>query len=99
MTITHTVEIPANRRITLEVPKEIPEGRAVLTFTLEPENAATHECPICAKHRDPVTGELRLNAEMIAGMQEVEDMIAGKKPAKWFNSLDEMLEDLDKDDA
>ena len=50
------------------------------------------ECPICAKHRDPVTGELRFNAETMAGMQEVEDMISGKIPVKWHTSLD----DLDK---
>ncbi|GHU87492.1 hypothetical protein FACS189476_03010 [Spirochaetia bacterium] len=33
MTIERTIEIPANRRINLEVPREIPEGRVVLTFT------------------------------------------------------------------
>jgi hypothetical protein len=53
-------------------------------------------CPICAKHRDPVTGEPRYNAETLAGMQEVEDMIEGKVPTKWYNSLEEMLVDLDK---
>ena len=57
-------------------------------------------CPICAQHSDPETGELRLNAETIAGMKEVEDMLSGKIPntMKQFNSLDEMLADLDKDD-
>ena len=50
------------------------------------------ECPICAKHRDPETGELRFNDEVMAGMQEVEDMISGKIPVKWHTSLD----DLDK---
>ncbi|MCL2762382.1 MAG: hypothetical protein FWD36_04115 [Treponema sp.] len=34
MTITQTVEIPANRRsITLDVPPQIPAGRVILTFT------------------------------------------------------------------
>ena len=34
MTITQTVEIPANNRsITLEVPPQIPAGRVILTFT------------------------------------------------------------------
>ena len=55
-------------------------------------------CPICAKHRDSETGELRFNAETMAAMQEVEDMLAGKIPTKWYNSLEEMLVDLDKDD-
>jgi hypothetical protein len=33
MTIEQTVEIPANHRITLEVPREVPVGRVLLTFT------------------------------------------------------------------
>jgi hypothetical protein len=33
MTVTQTVEIPANRRLTIEVPREVPPGMAVLTFT------------------------------------------------------------------
>ena len=34
MAITQTVEIPADRRITLEVPREVPTGPVILTFTL-----------------------------------------------------------------
>jgi hypothetical protein len=33
MAIEQTVEIPANRRITLDVPPEVPLGRVILTFT------------------------------------------------------------------
>ena len=33
MTITQTVEIPANRRLNIKVPKEIPPGPVVLAFT------------------------------------------------------------------
>ena len=33
MTITQTVEIPADRRITLEVPREVPTGPVILSFT------------------------------------------------------------------
>jgi len=33
MAITQTVEIPADRRITLEVPHEVPTGPVVLTFS------------------------------------------------------------------
>ena len=50
------------------------------------------ECPICAKHRDPKTGELRFNAETIAAFEEGDAMLRGEKPAKWHSSL----EDLDK---
>ncbi|MCL2722743.1 MAG: hypothetical protein FWD47_15545 [Treponema sp.] len=33
MTVTQTVEIPADRRITVEVPREIRTGTVILTFT------------------------------------------------------------------
>ena len=33
MTVTQTIEIPANRRITLEVPREVPTGRTIVAFT------------------------------------------------------------------
>jgi len=56
------------------------------------------ECPICAKHRDPETGELRFNAETMAAIEEGDAMIRGEIPTKWFNSLEEMLEDLNSDD-
>jgi hypothetical protein len=32
MTITQTVEIPASHRLTIDVPREVPAGRAVLVF-------------------------------------------------------------------
>jgi hypothetical protein len=37
MTIEQTVEIPADHRLTLEVPRKIPAGRTILTFTPLPE--------------------------------------------------------------
>ena len=33
MNFTQTVDIPADHRITLEVPQEIPAGKVILTFT------------------------------------------------------------------
>jgi hypothetical protein len=33
MTFEQTVEIPENRRLTIEVPREVPTGTAILTFT------------------------------------------------------------------
>ena len=112
MTIEQTVEIPADHRLIIDVPKEVPAGRAqvIIKFpvkeggqTEESDNSwfeNGEECPICAKYRDPVTGELRFNTETMAGLQEVKDMIAGKIPntLKSFSSLNEMLADLDSDD-
>jgi len=36
MTITQTVEIPADRLLTIKIPPQIPIGRTILTFTLAP---------------------------------------------------------------
>jgi hypothetical protein len=107
MTITQTVEIPVNHKLIIDVPREIPAGRAILTFTpatakeadTDDSRRGTGEgCPICAAHRDPVTGEPLYNAETIAAIEEGDAMLRGEIPAKWYNSPDEMWEDLMKDD-
>ena len=36
MAITQTVEIPASYKLTLDVPREIPTGRTIITFTPAP---------------------------------------------------------------
>ena len=33
MSITQTIEVPANHRLIIDVPSEIPEGQVILTFT------------------------------------------------------------------
>ena len=33
MTITQTVDIPADRRLAIDVPSEIPAGATIITFT------------------------------------------------------------------
>ena len=38
MTITQTVDIPASRRLTIDVPREVPAGRTILAFTPVPES-------------------------------------------------------------
>ena len=93
----------SNTELLIEEIKTLPDDYAseVLDFVgyLKEKAARKYgECPICAQHRDPKTGELRFNAETMAGMQEVEDMITGKIPVKSYNSLEEMLIDLDSDD-
>jgi hypothetical protein len=93
MTITQTIEIPANSRsITVEVPREIPSGRTIIAFT------PADDCSLCAEHRDPKTGELRFNAETVAAIEEGRAMMRGDPPARRFNSFDDMWEDLMNDD-
>ena len=106
MTITQTVTIPASRRLTIDVPLEVPEGRTVLAFTPAPlpDSAAEDgldfegDCPLCAKYREPETGELRPNAETAAAIREGRAMMRGEIPGKLYSSFDDMLVDLDKDD-
>jgi hypothetical protein len=43
MTIERAVDIPASHWLTIEVPPEIPAGRAMLTLTLEPAVAERGE--------------------------------------------------------
>jgi hypothetical protein len=33
MSVTQTVEIPTNHRLTIDVPPEVPTGRAIISFT------------------------------------------------------------------
>ena len=33
MSVTQAIEIPANHRLTIDIPREVPEGRAIITFT------------------------------------------------------------------
>ena len=97
MTVTQTVEIPASHKLVIDVPREVPPGKTILAFTPANENVV-NECPICAAHRDPITGEERFNAETIAAIEEGDAMLRGEIPAKRYNSLEEMLVDLDSDD-
>jgi len=62
MTITQTIYIPAYRRITLEVPREVPTGRTIIAFTpakAEEKRKVTEaeEIEYINRHAD------RLNAE------------------------------------
>jgi len=90
MTITQTVEIPVSRRLTIDVPNEVPTGPVILTFTPATDN----ECPLCAKHRDSQTGEMSYNDETAAAIEEGRAMMRGNIPAQRFNSLEELLTDL-----
>jgi len=45
MTITQTVEIPSDRRITIEVPHEIPTGVVILSFTAAKEEESITDKP------------------------------------------------------
>ena len=108
MTIEQTVEIPANHRLVIDVPAEVPVGKVTITFApvskdadndpLPNANAVGNaslpgdECPICAAKN------YMPNAETIAAIEEGRAMMRGEIPAKWYTSTDEMWEELDRDD-
>ena len=93
MTITQTVDIPADHLLTIKVPSEVPAGRTILTFKPEADqrsdNLHEDDCPLCAKYR---------NTETAAAIREGRAMMRGEIPAKWYGSAEEMWADLDKDD-
>jgi len=70
MTITQTLEIPADRRITVEVPREIRTGTVILTFT-PPETVLCNEVSRAKRRKVTEAEEIeyinrhadRLNAE------------------------------------
>jgi hypothetical protein len=104
MSVTQTVEIPANHKLTIDVPREVPTGPVILTFTPAPANKAATTgddglypdgvCPICAAHN------YMPNAETIAVIEESRAMKRGEIPStlRSFNSVDEMWEDLMRDE-
>ena len=62
MSITQTVEIPASRRLIIDVPREVPAGRTILTFTpaiTAPAMSAEQEIKLINRNAD------RLNAEAL----------------------------------
>ena len=65
MTITQTIEIPANRRITLEVPPQIPAGRTIISFTPIAANKIDAVADIPGKYNKRDLELINLNAEQL----------------------------------
>jgi hypothetical protein len=100
----------SDAELLIEEIKTLPEGRVAevldfVEFIKRKETRAAEEgddswfkreeeCPICAKHRDPVTGELRFNTETMAAIEEGRAMMRGEIPAQRFSSIEELLADL-----
>ena len=98
MSVTQTVDIPASRRLTIDVPREVPVGQVILTFT--PASQA-EECPVCAAHRDPVTGNPRYNAETVAAIEEGAAISRGEIPVEWHkpHEFEKVWQDLLSEEA
>jgi len=77
MTITQTVFIPENRRLSIEVPREVPSGQVILTFTpkaaeQEPatERAVASEGSPLVQKKVPVFGCAKGQFKMAADFDE-----------------------------
>jgi len=48
MSVTQTVEIPANHRLIIDVPPEVPAGRTIISFTpaMKAQTVSTNRKPI-----------------------------------------------------
>jgi hypothetical protein len=62
MTIEKTVEIPADRRLTLEIPPAVPPGRARLEVIITPEFAGPDNAVSLLGLRGSCKGEDTMNA-------------------------------------
>jgi len=51
MSVTQTVDIPDSRRLTIDVPSEVPTGRTILTFTPAPTAVSLEETPSLTQPR------------------------------------------------
>jgi hypothetical protein len=64
MSVTQTVDIPASRRITIDVPPEVPPGKAVLTFS--PAGTDDHGSPLPGGSPSTVEEAYKMAAERAA---------------------------------
>ena len=65
MSVTQTVNIPPSRRLTIDVPVEVPEGPVILTFT----PAGQKKTPVfgCAK------GQFRMSDDFDEPLEDFKD--------------------------
>jgi len=95
MTITQTIDIPDDRRITLEVPRDVPTGTAkVIVFTQiekpaqNAKNCVFENCPIHAENPP-------FNAKVLAAIEESKAIMKGDIKTKWYNSFEDAQKDLE----
>jgi hypothetical protein len=90
-----TVVIPADRRLFVDIPPDMPTGSAEITVRVSAHAAPQDDvCPLCAQYYDPKTGQPPYNAETMAALAEGDAMLRGEIPAITYKSADEMWEDL-----
>jgi hypothetical protein len=93
MTIEQTVEIPADHRLIIDVPREVPVGKIILTFTPVSETAASVPVSVERKIRltRPMIDEL-LRSETLRSLTGLlhTDMSAGEIRAERLKKHDRL---------
>jgi len=83
MTITQTVKIPADRRLIIDVPREIPPGQVILTFT-----PASKEAEVPAKKISSLPGGSYATVEEALQAAEEKAKDPNRKPiSRLFGKL------------
>jgi hypothetical protein len=80
MTIEQTIDVPASRRLTLDVPPEIPAGKVILTFTPAEDSPSEDETEFLL--RSPTNRERLLRA--VANVEQGRNLIS-------FDTLDDAV--------
>ena len=68
MSITRTVEIPDSHRLVIDVPREVPAGQVVLTFTPAGEKPIKERVFGCSK------GRHKTKEEIHAALKEIQEI-------------------------
>jgi hypothetical protein len=81
MVIEQTIEVPANRRVTLDIPPQVPTGRTIIAFTpaadkhIDPAEAVKQCCGITKRFGISLSGDDFL--AMCRKDKELEDRLEG----------------------
>jgi hypothetical protein len=104
MTIQQTIDIPANHRLTLEVPQEVPAGPVIITFTPAPDLRSAEpvgmsdeefeehkkQCPAYAENPP-------FNAVSMAAKAEADAVWRGDIPGTWYKTPAEVWKAIHED--
>ena len=93
MTITQTIEIPADHRLTIEVPREVPAGPALVAFTpAERENPKGQKFKLPKEVVEEILGGMTL-AEVLSQPTPIADSLLGVAKNLGDISLEQIREE------
>jgi hypothetical protein len=104
MTIEQTVEVPANHRLTLEVPPEIPAGKVQVLFRFPVENrdaGISLNAEIERRLGRPPTSEEECSewAEWLETMAAIRQAHGTWAANPWVNALEEIRAERDANES